>query len=1136
MMKRITLAGCGVLVLASAGSAQAPSRLASQVHEWRAGRQHDIVRELTALLAIPNVATDSADLERNAEHLVGLLAARNISARVLRHPGSYPAVYGELRVPGATRTVMLYAHFDGQPVTPADWTHPPFTPTVLTAALDAGGRPGRVEPNAEVGEWRVYARSASDDKGPIIAMLAALDALRALGKQPTVNIKFFLEGGEEAGSTGLGELMKAHADLLRADLWLLADGPVHVSRRPQLVFGVRGVMGVQLTLYGPSRALHSGHYGNWAPNPASELAEVLTSLRDSNGNISIKDFYRDVRPLSAAERAAIAALPGSDSALKASLLLGRTEGTGTLADRIMQPALNVRGLRAGGVGEEAANAVPATATASIDFRLVPDQTPAGVRASVEQHLRGLGYHIVAQPPTPAERLQHPRLVELRWSTGPYAGYRIDAGKPFARALTQVITRAHGVPVQVPMLGGSLPVSVMVDAVGAPMVGLPIVNHDNNQHAYDENLRLQNLWDGIAMFAAVMVELDGEWTNAAGMESTSGKEPLTIGQYMELHSVLDVALAPRANRVAFVRNDPDASADRHNRTLWVIDAQGGAPRQVGMATDVAEPAWSPQGQLAYRSGGRVWLADSLGRSPRAVTPEAQPVATFAWGGDGRIAAVINDADGFSRIDIVDPVRGTASALTFDRLVIDALSWSPDGRQIAISHRAERTTRALILDTDISVVTLADGRVQPLVTRPGMDFGPEWSPDGSRIAFLTHDAQAYWIGDTYIAVVAAAGGAPAVLTRTLGERILPGEYALLWQPDSRGLLYTVPTPEGAGIARIGIDGSRRMLTPAGAVVSEPSLSADGATMAFVAMDATTPWELFMSSVQRFAPRRLVHSNPALADRDLGLMQRVTWRSVDGTAISGLLLLPTTPRPARGYPLITYLHGGPAWNFVSGFNPHGGLSKSVQVELHPVQVWAGRGYAVFMPNPRGSLGFGRAFRDAVIGDFGGREVDDVLSGVDSLIAAGVADGARLGVVGWSHGGGLTAQVVARTPRFRAAVVGAGMSDPQQMFRDTDIPPFVAAYFPSRNGMGVDSASAASFTAPLGQIRTPVMILHGESDRRMPVSQGERLRRILQDNGTTVEYVPYPGQGHGLTRPSTQRDAMVRMLEWFDRYLAES
>ena len=213
---------------------------------------------------------------------------------------------------------------------------------------------------------------------------------------------------------------------------------------------------------------------------------------------------------------------------------------------------------------------------------------------------------------------------------------------------------------------------------------------------------------------------------------------------------------------------------------------------------------------------------------------------------------------------------------------------------------------------------------------------------------------------------------------------------------------------------------------------------------------------------------------------------------------------------------------------------MTKSVQSELHPLQVWAGRGYAVLMPNPRGSLGFGRAFRDAVIGDFGGLEVDDVLAGIDALVASGQVDSARLGVAGWSHGGGLTAQVVARTTPFRAAMVGAGMSDPLQMYRDTDIPPFVAAYFPSPRHAGVDSAKAAAFTHRLTQIRTPVLILHGENDRRIPVSQGEGLHRMLRDNGTTVEYVAYPGQGHGLNRPGTQRDAMNRIVQWFDRHLA--
>ncbi len=497
-----------VATIAPALSAQTPS-LATRVHEWRAARQPEIVRELGELVALRNVASDSADIERNAQHLIAMLAKRGITGRVLRHPNSMPAVYGELRVPGATRTVMLYAHFDGQPVSAADWRYPPFEPTVLNAALDAGGTPGTVRANADVGEYRLYGRSASDDKGPIVAMLNALDALRALGQRPSVNLKFFFEGGEEAGSSGLGDLMSSHRDLLRADLWLLCDGPVHASRRPQIVFGVRGVMGFRLTTFGPSRALHSGHYGNWAPNPAAELAEVIAGMRDSEGRIKIAGYYDDVRELSAAERAAVAALPPTDSALRQAFELGRTEGDGTIGERIMQPAMNIRALSAGSIAN-AANAVPVSASASIDLRLVPDQDPARVRERIERHLRGLGYHIVHDTPTREQRLAHERLVHLDWSENGYAAYRVDAGAPFSRAIATLTREALGEPVLVPMLGGSLPVSIMVGAVNAPMVTLPIVNHDNNQHAANENLRLQNLWDGIALLATVMAGLDREW--------------------------------------------------------------------------------------------------------------------------------------------------------------------------------------------------------------------------------------------------------------------------------------------------------------------------------------------------------------------------------------------------------------------------------------------------------------------------------------------------------------------------------------------------------------------------------------------------------------------------------------------------
>lgn len=500
-----------VLLTASAATAAAgQDPLRRQIDNYRSARQVEIVAELNELLAIPNVATNAADIDRNAAHIAGMLERRGISARILRHPKSMPAVYGELRVPGATRTIVMYAHYDGQPVNERDWTYPPFKPTVLDNTIDAGGKPAAIRNGANVDEYRIYARSASDDKSPIVAMLTALDALRATGNQPSVNIKFFFEGEEEAGSSGLSELLLAHKDLLAADLWLLCDGPVHVSRSPQLVFGVRGVNGLEVTLFGPARALHSGHYGNWAPNPAARLAELVASMRDGEGNIKIAGFGDDVRPLDASEKAAITALPRLDDSLRTALRFGASESNGILAERIMAPALNVRGLQSGAVAGSAANAVPTIARASIDFRLVPDQTPERVRALVERHIRAQGYTIVHAPPTAEQLLDSPRIVQLDWDEGPYAGYRLSTGHPAGVALTAIATRAVSRPVIVPMLGGSLPISTIADVLGAPMIVLPMVNHDNNQHALDENLRLRNLWDGIALYAAVFRDLAKEW--------------------------------------------------------------------------------------------------------------------------------------------------------------------------------------------------------------------------------------------------------------------------------------------------------------------------------------------------------------------------------------------------------------------------------------------------------------------------------------------------------------------------------------------------------------------------------------------------------------------------------------------------
>ncbi|MFN2565602.1 MAG: M20/M25/M40 family metallo-hydrolase [Gemmatimonadaceae bacterium] len=493
--------------------------LRARVRAYRTAHDDAIVRELADLLAIPNIASDSINIRANARHLAAMLERRGVRARLLEAPGSPPAVYGELLTPGATRTVVFYAHYDGQPVVPDEWTTPPWRPVLRDRALADGGReiPLPTAAGSVGGEWRIYARSASDDKSPIVAMLAAIDALRAARVPLSVNLKFFLEGEEEAGSPHLRDMLARHAELLRADLWIFGDGPVHQSRRQQVVFGVRGVVGAELTIYGPRRALHSGHYGNWAPNPAAMLATLLAGMRAPDGRITIAGFYEDVVPVTDAERAAIRAAPPVDEALRRELLLGATEGgTETVGERVMIPALNVRGLRTGAVGAAASNAVPVEARASLDFRLVANQRVERLRELVEAHIRAQGYYVVHDTPTSEQRLRHARIIRIEWDPGGYPATRTAMTLPASRALLRTVEEAVGGPViAVPTLGGSLPTYLFAELLRAPLIVLPIVNHDNSQHAADENLRLQNLFDGIEVYAGVLARLGFVWDAMAG---------------------------------------------------------------------------------------------------------------------------------------------------------------------------------------------------------------------------------------------------------------------------------------------------------------------------------------------------------------------------------------------------------------------------------------------------------------------------------------------------------------------------------------------------------------------------------------------------------------------------------------------
>ncbi|HET7205964.1 MAG TPA: M20/M25/M40 family metallo-hydrolase [Terriglobales bacterium] len=476
------------------------SAFREQILTYRAAHEKQLLTEFVDLLSIPNHASDQQGIERNAATIQKMLQARGVAVQLLRIPGAPPLVYGELHAPGARSTIGIYAHYDGQPVDPKQWRNPPFSPILRDAA-------GRQLEWASLGtydpESRIYARSSSDDKAPVEGTMAALDALQASHIPLSTNVKFLFEGEEEAGSPHLADLLQQHPDTLLADIWLLCDGPVHQSRRMQVYFGARGETDLEMTVYGPARPLHSGHYGNWAPNPIILLTHLLDSMRDTDARILIPGFYADVRPLTPAEKQVLAETPPVDDQLKKELGLATPEGDGApIAEQILKPAFNIRGIQAGHVGSEAANVISTEARASIDFRLVPDQTPDKVRQEVKDFITKQGFFIVHEAPDLATRQAHARVVKLDWGSG-YPPYRASIDNPAAQNVLQAIEDGIGSPaIKVVSLGGSIPMYLFEGRTHTPVIGVPIANHDNNQHAADENLRLQNLWDAIQIYAAI----------------------------------------------------------------------------------------------------------------------------------------------------------------------------------------------------------------------------------------------------------------------------------------------------------------------------------------------------------------------------------------------------------------------------------------------------------------------------------------------------------------------------------------------------------------------------------------------------------------------------------------------------------
>jgi acetylornithine deacetylase/succinyl-diaminopimelate desuccinylase-like protein len=480
------------LLLAPLNGMNAQTTPSQAAHSYTALRQAELTQQFSDFLAIPNVAADPASLRKNAEFLLAQLKARGANAQLLTAPGLPatvpPLVWGEFRTPGATRTIVFYAHYDGQPVTPSEWdTGAPFTPIIKQVD----------------GEPRIYARGAGDDKAAIFAQLTALSALQAAHFPLKEIIRFVWEGEEEAGSGHLEQMLMANRNLIEGDLWLVCDGPVDQTRQQTVVFGARGDAHLQITVYGPAHPLHSGHYGNWAPNPAMMLVQLLAAMKDANGHVLIPHFYDGIVPLGPVERQALASAPVNDEMLRKEFELGHTDGDGKhLLELLNEPSLNINGISSGQTGAHATNSIPHTATVDLDLRLVVGVEGKKQQQRVIDYVRSQGFFVTEKEPTREELLSHAKVAFIQ-ADQVEAASRTPMDLPIAADVIQAVKSARGGVILIPTMGGTVPLEVMEHAAHTRTITVPIANHDDNQHAANENLRLQNLWDGIETMAALI---------------------------------------------------------------------------------------------------------------------------------------------------------------------------------------------------------------------------------------------------------------------------------------------------------------------------------------------------------------------------------------------------------------------------------------------------------------------------------------------------------------------------------------------------------------------------------------------------------------------------------------------------------
>jgi dipeptidyl aminopeptidase/acylaminoacyl peptidase len=632
---------------------------------------------------------------------------------------------------------------------------------------------------------------------------------------------------------------------------------------------------------------------------------------------------------------------------------------------------------------------------------------------------------------------------------------------------------------------------------------------------------------------------------------------SIDELLTVKTIGGAQISPNGKWLAYTVSAADFKQDAFVTQIWLAEVQTDRTVQLTRGEKSStNPRWSPDGAwLAFLSNrledkNQIFVINPLGGEAVQLTKSETPITSFAWSEDGQTIAYLatEPAPPFSKerkdyLGDFEVVRGeynfshiwtlnVSEALSAPMVgkqrtrkkdfSVDAFSWSRDGSRIAFSATVNPDLIQGVT-SDIYVLKLADDSVRKIVSQPGPDNNPRWSPDGKQIVFSSAMGNTkYFASNSRLAIVSAEGGTP----RSISDNFDENPSLVEWKPD--GVYFAGLQKTSSHLFRVDPASGQiaRITGPDKLMAGSFSLTRDGSRMAFVAASPTSMNELFVSDTQNFAPHQLTRMTEQTKPFILGTREVISWPSTDGTTIEGVLIKPADFDPAKKYPLLCVIHGGP-----TGIDLPVLLSPDIRT--YPSDLWVGRGALVLKVNYRGSAGYGEKFRKLNVRNLGVGDAWDVLSGVDYLIAQGWVDKRKVACMGWSQGGYISAFLTASSDRFAAISVGAGISDWATYYYNTDITPFTINYLGNNP---VEDPQIYQKTSPIAYVknaRTPTLIQHGELDRRVPIANAYELRQALEDKGVPVQMIVYKGFGHGITKPKSQRAVMQHNLAWFNHYV---